>query len=294
MVCMVAPLVILTPENDYTGYSVVMHLEEVAGVQVGLETLGDAGDPAVLHLHGFPVDHRILRDPMERLHATHPGWRRVYVDLPGFGIAPPSPALTSSDDALALVLALLEAVGTGGPTAIVGQSWGGYLAHAAAERRPDAVAGIALICPMTVPEHAARDVPVVPPVEIPPDLAATADEDELTEFRDIAVVADAAQFAFFRSNVLPALRVADADTVARISAAYALADPPQATFAGPALIITGRRDASVGHRDAWRLAERLPRATYAVLDGAGHHAHVEREPETAALLGAWLTDAAAR
>src|SRR4051794_21880444 len=148
MVCMVAPLVITTPENDYTGYRAVMHLEDVAGVRVGLETIGDAGDPAVLHLHGFQVDHRILREPMERLYATHPGWRRVYVDLPGFGIAPPAPAVSSSDDALDLVLALLDAVRSGRPAAIVGQSWGGYLAHAAAARRPDAVAGIALICPM--------------------------------------------------------------------------------------------------------------------------------------------------
>jgi len=49
----------------------------------------------------------------------------------------------------------------------------------------------------------------------------------------------------------------------------------------------------VGYRDAWRLAERLPRATYAVLDGAGHHAHLEREAETAALLRGWLADVAA-
>ena len=57
-------------------------------VALNLEVVGDAGDPAVLMLHGFPVDHRILRAPMERLFASHPGWRRVYVDLPGFGASP--------------------------------------------------------------------------------------------------------------------------------------------------------------------------------------------------------------
>jgi len=213
--------------------------------------------------------------------------------VPGFGIAPPSAAVGSSDEALALVFALLDEVGGGRPAAIVGQSWGGYLAHAAAALRPDAVAGIALLCPMTVPEHAARDVAEVPPVEIPADIAAGADEADLDLFREIAFVVDAEQFGFFRSAVLPAVRAADPDALERISGAYAFTDPPQTVFAGPSLIVAGRHDRIVGYRDAWRLAERLPRATYAVLDGAGHHAHLEREAETAALLRGWLADVAA-
>jgi pimeloyl-ACP methyl ester carboxylesterase len=270
-----------------------MQLQRVAGIEVGIETVGGADDPAVLHLHGFQVDHRVLRDPMERVYTACPGWRRVYVDVPGFGIAPPSAAVGSSDEALALVFALLDEVGGGRPAAIVGQSWGGYLAHAAAALRPDAVAGIALLCPMTVPEHAARDVPEVPPVEIPADIAAGADEADLDLFREIAFVVDAEQFGFFRSAVLPAVRAADPDALERISGAYAFTDPPQTVFAGPSLIVAGRHDRIVGYRDAWRLAERLPRATYAVLDGAGHHAHLEREAETAALLRGWLADVAA-
>jgi pimeloyl-ACP methyl ester carboxylesterase len=271
----------------------MMQLRPVTGVAVGLETVGRPEDPAVVHLHGVPVDHRVVRDPMERVHATLPGWRRVYVDLPGFGIAPPSDAIGSSDDALDLVLALVDDVRGDRPAAIVGQSWGGYLAHAAAERRPDAVAGIALLCPMTVPEHAARDVPVVPAPEIPTEVAAGAEAADVEEFRDIAVVADAAHFAFFRASVLPALRGADPGAVERIAAAYALTDPPAPAYGGPTLIVTGRQDTVVGYRDQWRLAEELPRATFAVLDGAGHHAHVEREAATAALLRAWLGDVGA-
>ena len=182
----------------------------------------------------------------------------------------------------------------GGRAGLVGQSWGGYLAHAAATRRPDAVAGIALLCPMSVPEHDARDVPQVTPPEIPAEVVADADPADVEEFREIAVVADAAHFAFFRSAVLPALRGADPDTVARIGAAYALtATDRRPAFQGPALIVAGREDAIVGHRDAGRLADRLPQCTYAVLDGAGHHAHVERAAATAALIGDWLDRVAA-
>jgi pimeloyl-ACP methyl ester carboxylesterase len=271
-----------------------MHLHDVAGVQVGLETLGDDGDPAVLHLHGFPVDHVGLLGPLERLYAARPGWRRIYVDLPGFGVAPPSDAVGSSDDALRVVLALVDELSAGRRVALVGMSWGGYLAHAAAVRRRDAVSGLALICPMTVPDHDARDLPDVPPVQIAPEVAAGMDADDLLEFRDVAVVADARHAAFFRDAVLPGLRGADAATVERIGARYALTDgtdhPP---FDGPVAIVTGRQDGSTGYRDAWRLAETLPHATFAVLDTAGHHLHVEREAATAALLGDWLDTVAA-
>jgi pimeloyl-ACP methyl ester carboxylesterase len=41
-------------------------------------------------------------------------------------------------------------------------------------------------------------------------------------------------------------------------------------FSGPSLIITGRQDAVVGYRDAWNIVEKYPRATYDVLDRAGH------------------------
>src|SRR4051794_15490304 len=266
-----------------------MHLHEISGVQIGMEAVGDPGDPAVLHLHGFPVDHTVLLHPLERVYASRPGWRRVYVDLPGFGTAPPSAAFGSSDDALGLVLALIDELAAGGPVALVGMSWGGYLATAAAARCRDVVAGVALICPLTVPDHAARDVPEVAPPEIPPELVAGMDEADIAEFRDIAVVADARHAAFFREAVLPALHAADAATVERIGGRYALTDEPAAEpFDGPVVIVVGRQDAITGYRYAWLLMETPPHATFAVLDGAGHHVHVEREAATAALLREWL------
>jgi pimeloyl-ACP methyl ester carboxylesterase len=41
-------------------------------------------------------------------------------------------------------------------------------------------------------------------------------------------------------------------------------------FPGPSLIITGRQDAMAGYRDAWNILENYPRATFVVLDRAGH------------------------
>jgi hypothetical protein len=44
----------------------------------------------------------------------------------------------------------------------------------------------------------------------------------------------------------------------------------------------------VGYRDAWTILERYPRATFAVLDRAGHNLAIEQERLFAALVGEWL------
>ena len=76
---------------------------------------------------------------------------------------------------------------------------------------------------------------------------------------------------------------------AGIEEGYALTrDRRTAVSPARRLIVAGRQDAVVGYRDAERFADRLPQATFAVLDGAGHHAHVEREHVVDALLGDWL------
>jgi pimeloyl-ACP methyl ester carboxylesterase len=54
------------------------------------------------------------------------------------------------------------------------------------------------------------------------------------------------------------------------------------------LILTGRQDASVGYAGAWRLLEHYPRATFAVLDRAGHGLPHEQVELLGALLGEWL------
>ncbi len=62
-----------------------------------------------------------------------------------------------------------------------------------------------------------------------------------------------------------------------------------APFAQPSLILAGRQDSTVGYRGAWSLIEEFPRATYAVIDMAGHHlGRIERPAVFQALVGDWL------
>lgn len=53
----------------------------------------------------------------------------------------------------------------------------------------------------------------------------------------------------------------------------------------------GRENHVVGFRDQFALLEHYPRATYAVLDAAGHNLHLDRPEATGALVGEWAAEA---
>lgn len=63
---------------------------------------------------------------------------------------------------------------------------------------------------------------------------------------------------------------------------------PEEPFPAPTLIVTGRQDSLCGYRSAWDLLDNFPRATFAVLDRAGHGLSAEQKMLFRALVGEWL------
>ncbi|MFE5293654.1 alpha/beta fold hydrolase [Isoptericola sp. NPDC056618] len=244
------------------------------------------GTPTMVLLHGFPVDHRLMLTPFEAALADRPGWRRVYLDLPGMGASPPS-GVASTDDVLAVVREAVDRL-VPGPYVLVGESFGGYLARGLVAVEPDRVHGLALLCPLIVPEHDRRDVP--------PHHVLVRDDALLREVGaaalaadDVGVVQTCETWRRTEAEVTPGLDAADPATVARVGERYAgtFAVEPR-PYGGPTLFLTGRQDSSTGYRDAWRVLEHYPRATFAVLDRAGHNLQIEQPALFDALVGEWL------
>ena len=67
-----------------------------------------------------------------------------------------------------------------------------------------------------------------------------------------------------------------------------MCDKETKTFGKPTLVLTGRQDSHVGYKDGWRVLEKYPRATYAVLDRAGHALGVEQKELFQTLIQEWL------
>lgn len=258
---------------------------EVGGVRVHYAEHG-SGLPVVA-LHGAGVDHREMAGALEPVFRDRPGYRRVYPDLPGMGRTPVPDWLRGSDDVLDLVLGLIDTVVGDEKFAVVGHSFGGYLAAAVADRRSAQVAGLALICPLG---EETRDVPAHAVLHASADVTGVLSPAEQDQFRDYFVVQTPATVERFREYVAPALPLVDRDGLGRVFERWRLSDAPADTppYTGPALILAGRQDATVGYAGAWELVKRYPRATYAVLDRAGHALPHEQSGLVTALLIEWL------
>jgi pimeloyl-ACP methyl ester carboxylesterase len=245
----------------------------------------------VLALHGAGVDHREVMGALEPLFAGRPGYRRIYPDLPGMGRTPAPETIDGNDAVVDTLLGLVDAVVGEEALLVVGQSYGGYLARAIANRRPRQVAGLAVVCtigegggqderPEHVVLHTAADLD--PDGALGPELAA--------EYRNYLVVHTPATLRRFQETLAPATKLVDKAALERIFQRWQLRTAPEQgpPYPNPTLILAGRQDATVGYAESWRLLEHYPRATFAVLDRAGHALLHEQVGLATALLGEWL------
>lgn len=250
----------------------------------------------VLALHGWTPDHRLMLGCLEPVFAQRPGYRRLYPDLPAMGASPAPPSIASSDDVLDAVQDFIDDTLGETPFLLVGESYGGYLARALVRSRPEQVLGLALICPAgTALEQSERRVPERRLLRPDPELLASVDTRTAEEFADIAVVQTPETLRRFREEVLAGLDVADTEAMARIRQRWTLTEDPEggAPFTRPTLILTGRQDHVTGYLDQFALLPHYPRATFAVLDVAGHNLQIEQPALFDALLGEWLDRVAA-
>lgn len=209
-------------------------------------------------------------------------YRRLYPDLPGMGRSS-ADGVSCADDVLARLEDYVDDHIGDQSFVLIGESYGGYLARALVGRRPDQVLGLGLVCPVgRAVEHADRTVPehqvLVREIEVDP----------ASDFGQVAVVQTEETFARTQREIVVGLEIADLAALARIRRRWVLSEAPEAgpPWDRPAVLITGRQDASTGYADTWALLEHYPRATFAVLDTAGHNAQLER-PE---LFGALVHD----
>jgi pimeloyl-ACP methyl ester carboxylesterase len=234
----------------------------------------------VLALHGAGVDHREVMACLDPVLDASTGYRRIYPDLPGMGRTPAPETIRSADDVLGVLMAFIDGVIGNQPLLVVGHSAGGYYAQAIAGQRPEQVVGLALLCPLLAGIH---DVPEH-------DVVVSSGDIGDAEFRDYFTVQTAKTLDRYERYVVPAGQLADQSALDRIGERWELTAPAeeQAPYRHPTLLVTGRQDSSVGYSGAWDLLAQYPRATFAVLDAAGHALPHEQPELLRALVTEWL------
>jgi pimeloyl-ACP methyl ester carboxylesterase len=255
------------------------------GHELAYEVRGQ-GRPLVL-LHGLAVDRRVVAEACEPCVG---GWRRIYIDLPGHGGSAGNPEHASADELVAVLAALIRELATDEPPALVGYSYGGYLAQGLV--RELELSGLFLACPTVEPDFGKR---VVPPRRVAlreEELPFSDDPREREAFEEVAVIQTRAALEIFQRVVHPANIATDQALLAATRARYVQSLPfyhALQAFDRPVGIVCARDDHWVGFEDALRLVRAFRRVSYAVLPDCGHLLPLEAPAQFRALLSDWLS-----
>ena len=248
---------------------------------------GDAAAPPVVLLHGFGTSREAMLGLMPWLAASH---RVLAPDLPGFGAHPFHAGHAHDADFYAdEVLRFADALGLG-RFDVVGTSMGGALAVHLAAEHPDRVRRVVLLAPAGVqPPVRNAFMQAIDRGENPLDIAGEADFD-----RVVSLVFERPPPVpwQFRSHMAAQALRRRPDTLRIVEAirpfllAGAQADLPRVR--APVLVVWGDRDRVTDPSMLGVFLAGLPRATGAMVPGAGHVVFSDAPDETRRLVVPFL------
>jgi 3-oxoadipate enol-lactonase len=243
----------------------------VHGVNLAVEVRGEG--PAILFVHGYPLDRTIWREQIDALD----GYRRIAPDLRGMGQSDAPDlgygmALYAAD-----LAALLDALGVD-DVVLCGHSMGGYIAFEFLRQWRSRVRGLVLI-----DTRAEADAPEVRRSR--DAAAATARERGAAEVGDGMLPKMLAPSTLTgRPEVVERVQALMAGTpvAGMVGALGAMRDRAGSesllpTLAGiPTLVMVGAADILTPPEQARTMAEAIPGARLAIIPGAGHLPPVEQ------------------
>ena len=265
--------------------------------EVGLTAGGslayhEAGQgPAILCIHGFPLDHSMWQGQLTGLAKTH---RVIAPDLRGFGQSTGSPPVASLDDFVADLCELLDQLKLTEPIVLSGLSMGGYIAFRFAAIAPERLRGL-ILCDTRPAADTAE---------------AAANRHRMVEIvrkGGVGAVADAMHTKLFAAATFeeqPAIvestrdvmLSARAETVA--AALLAMAARPDATpnlpsLPCPSLWVCGEEDSITPAAEMRFAASLAPASQFVGIHAAGHMAPLEQPATANMAITSFMTSLAA-
>jgi 3-oxoadipate enol-lactonase len=245
---------------------------------------GDAG-PAVLLLHALGLDRRMWDPVLDSLSA---GRRLFAYDVRGHGSAAGSPNPFTMADAAADLFGVLDALGLD-RAHVVGLSYGGGIAQAAAVSHPERIASLSLLATTDHPFGAFEDRARSGETD---GMAAQVVPSLTRWFTPGGLAAGEWGVRYAREMVL---RGRPDDWAAAWRAFQGIdVQGRLAGFAAPVLVLAGEYDASTGPELMSGIAGRIPGSRFRVLPATPHMQTLERPGLVAAALDAFLPGSAER
>ncbi len=252
----------------------------------------DGSGKPVFNIHGYEVDHRMMTGALEPIFERREGYRRIYVDLPGFGQTP-GVGLSSTDDWLSLLDGVIDVlIGREEKFLLTGQSYGCYLMLGLIALRGAQIDGTLFLVPCTIAKRAPRQLPVKAVVEEDHEFSKEMAPEDYKLLTRWSCVVNKTTWRIFARDMKPGIDIQDVDYVCWIEKnGYESAgekDFLTIQHSAPSCWITARQDHYVGFKDAFRFMDNFDRATYVCMDAAGHNVHFEKEEIFRLLVEDWL------
>lgn len=252
----------------------------------------------ILFVHGWELNKEYDIAEFEPIFAHAPGYRRIYVDLPGMGATPADASIVDLQSIYDEIVTFINQQVSPSKFLLVGSSLGGYIVRALATQFEPQLLGVHLKVPVIEPETSRRDLDVVKPIIENEQVVRQALEGQPPSSLDQILVQTPVYIrsllAKLTATVLPAVAMAKAEVLEPIRndpKRYSLdfiEKYREGVFIKPSLIITGRHDDVVGYRDTLRLLEIYPRATFVALDRGVHILPVDEGDLVQSLVLDWL------
>lgn len=241
------------------------------------------GIPIII-IHGKSVDHRLMYGCLEPIFTSTTAYKRIYFDIPGMGRSNLGDDVKADSDLIDIFVKAITQLIDKERFLLIGESFGCHLARGILQEMVKQVIGVTYICPwiadveQNIPERkvlvrddAFIDAPIV---------------EEKEYFSSIAVVATKDTYDLFVRDIWPGIKLFNGKGFDKLIGD--LVFDRSLVFDGPSLFITARQDHWVGYEATFKLLQEYPRATYSVLDCAGHSVQIERIKIFESLILDWL------
>ncbi len=263
------------------------HKVNIKDIQINYEVIGE-GKPVIV-IHGYTIDHIAMTNCLEPVFYKNDGYKRIYIDLPGMGKSESAHWICNSDVMLDIVIEFIGKVIPNEKFLLVGYSYGGYLAQGVLKNMADMIDGLSLICPVIIADEEKRSVPNNVVLQKDEKLLSRLSPEMVQSLNSMMVVQTEKTYRRYNDEILDSIEVADHTFLERLqNNGYGFSFNTDAKHDKPALFILGRQDSCVGFKDAWNILDNFPRATFSVLDKAGHNLQIEQDEQFNSLVSNWI------
>lgn len=264
---------------------------KIKNIDINYEIIGE-GIP-VLMIHGYYADLRLMKGCMEPIFEKKSGYKRIYFDLPGMGSSGFLNFVDSSDAILDVVIEFIKNIIKDENFLLVGESYGGYISLGLVHKLRKNIEGMLLICPCIEPILEKRKVPSHIVLKRNFKLLAKLSPSEFKNIECNMVVQDEHMWTRYKKEVLSGVELYNREALQSIkekSYQYSFSiKNMEDKFEKPTMFLLGRQDSVVGYKDSFSILDNFPRATFTILDRAGHNLQIEQEKLFNTLCNQWLS-----